>query len=223
MTIGEPALKRWTYAEYLAFEEASPEKHELCEGVVLPLLVAMAGGTAAHADLSAQVLISLGRPLRGRPGRVYTSDLRVIVEQTSLATYPDVSVICGPIRPADLDSRAATNPTVLVEVLSPSTEAFDRGEKFAHYRQIPTLRDYVLVSSQRRAIEVFRRDEQGRWILSSAGPGERVSVESLGVDLVVDEIYEGVVLAPPTPRLYAERVEPLWGTFTETPGARIEP
>ena len=147
----------WTFQDYLSVEEASPERHELCEGRV--------------------------------------------VEATTLATYPDVTVVCGPVKPALQDELSATNPIVLVEVLSPSTEAFDRGEKFSHYQKLPTLQDYVLVSSQRRAIDVFRRDEQGRWILSSAGPGARVSLESLGIDLVVDDIYEGVTLAPPTPRL----------------------
>lgn len=198
--MAEPALKRWTYAEYLAIEAESDQKHEFCDGVVLPLIVAMAGGTAAHADLSMQVGAVLATKLRGRPCRPYTSDLKVIIEATSLATYPDISVICGPIESAPYDPHNATNPTVLVEVLSPSTEAYDRGEKFSHYRRLPTLQDYVLVSTQRAQIEVFHRAAEGQWVLSVAGPGERVTVGSLGLDLVVDEIYEGVTLAPPTPR-----------------------
>jgi Uma2 family endonuclease len=127
---------------------------------------------------------------------VYSSDLRVCVEDTGLTTYPDLTVICGPLRPAPHDATAATNPTVLIEVLSPSTEAFDRGEKFAHYRQIPSLQDYVLVGSEVARVEVHHRLGDGSWRLTAAERGASVWVESLGLDLAVDAIYEGIELAP---------------------------
>ena len=184
----------WTFQDYLSVEEASPERHELCEGRVW----VRPNGGPVHAEICTRVASVIWSLVRGSGCRVYGSTLRLVVEATTLATYPDVTVVCGPVKPALQDELSATNPIVLVEVLSPSTEAFDRGEKFSHYQKLPTLQDYVLVSSQRRVIDVFRRDEQGRWILSSAGPGERVSLESLGIDLVVDDIYEGVTLAPPT-------------------------
>jgi Uma2 family endonuclease len=182
----------FSYDEYLALEAESLEKHEYFQGHIL----GMEGGTPTHAALASQVTLAIGPALRNRPCRLYSSDLRVCVEDTGLTTYPDLTVICGPLRPAPHDANAATNPTVLVEVLSPSTEAFDRGEKFAHYRQIPSLQDYVLVGSEVARVEVHHRLGDGSWRLTAAERGASVWVESLGLDLAVDAIYEGIELAP---------------------------
>ena len=102
-----------------------------------------------------------------------------------------MSGICGPLQLDAEDRNAATNPTVMVEVLSKGTEAYDRGEKWSHYRKLPSLREYVLVSSQRIAVEVFRRGVDGEWIYNSYGPGERASLPSIELDLAVDAIYSG--------------------------------
>jgi Uma2 family endonuclease len=190
--MSNPVQRLFSYDEYLALEAESLEKHEYLQGEVL----GMGGGTPTHAALASQVTLAIGPALRDGPCRLYSSDLRVCVEDTGLTTYPDLTVICGPLRPAPHDANAATNPTVLVEVLSPSTEAFDRGEKFAHYRQIPSLHDYVLVGSEVARVEVYHRLGDGSWRLTMAETGASVRVESLGLDLAVDALYEGIELAP---------------------------
>ena len=175
---------RMTYPEYVAGERASDTKHEYLRGEVW----AMAGGTREHARLAANVIRELGRALEGRPCVVFTSDLRVRILATDRATYPDVSVVCGPAETAPDDVDAITNPTVLVEVLSDSTGADDRGQKFAHYRRIPSLREYVLVSQRAPRIEVYRR-EGDVFVLTEAGPGGAARLVSLDVALPVDAIY----------------------------------
>lgn len=174
-----------TYAEYLAAERVSAEKHEYLRGEVF----AMAGGTIEHGRLAAAVAGELGVALRGRRCVPFSSDVRIRVLATDRSTYPDVSVVCGSLERAPDDSEAITNPTVLVEVLSDSTEADDRGEKFAHYRRIPSLREYVLVSQRAQRIEVFHRAAGGSWTLSEAGPGEALRLESVDVVLSVDSVY----------------------------------
>ena len=129
-------LAAYTYEEYRRFEDTNPARHEYVDGQIL----AMAGGTPAHARLQAAVLFALERRLEGRPCQPFPSDLRVKVVATGVATYPDVTVVCGSVETDAEDPRAVTNPTVIVEVLSDSTEAYDRGDKFEHYRQIPTFR-----------------------------------------------------------------------------------
>jgi Uma2 family endonuclease len=125
--------------------------------------------------------------------------VRVLV--TGLATYPDVSVVCGPIERDPDDPDAITNPSVLVEVLSASTEGYDRGAKFAHFRELPSLRDYVLVSQYERRVEVYSRDAQGLWVLREARAGGEVPLSALsGATLGIDPVYEGVELEPRPPR-----------------------
>ena len=176
----------YSYDEYRRFEETNPARHEYLDGQVL----AMAGGTPAHARLQGTVLFLLERQLEDRPCQPFPSDLRVLVRATRLATYPDVTVVCGPIETDPDDSHAVVNPTVLVEVSSDSTESYDRGEKLKHYVQIPTLREYVLVSHRERRIEVRRRGHDGTWGTFQSGRGEVVTLSSIGVELGVDEVYD---------------------------------
>lgn len=181
----EPARKIiHTFAEYLATEEASPTKHEFLNGEIFD----MAGGTIEHARLTARVSGVLGAQLRGKRCEAYSSDLLVRVRATGLATYPDISVICGRLERDPETPRAVNNPIVLVEVLSDGTEGYDRGEKFAHYRRLPSLQEYVLVSQHEQRIEIFRRHEEG-WMLHEAGKGERAKLLSIDCELPVDEIY----------------------------------
>ena len=174
-----------TYAEYLAAEAVAEVRHEFLNGEVWE----MAGGTPEHSALAAAVIGELRSALRGKPCRVFTSDLRVRIPQTDLATYPDLSIVCGQLETAPDDKDAITNPIVLVEVLSDSTEAYDRGAKAAHYRRIASLREYVLVSQAEPRIEVQRRAEGGRWELLEARPGETIELSSLGVRLDVAAVY----------------------------------
>ena len=181
-----PARKpTMTYAEYLAFEEKSVEKHEFLNGEVF----AMAGGTIEHAALAAAVSNALSNAVRDRPCRVYSSDLRVRIRATGLTTYPDVSVVCGQAEVDAEDRCAIVNPLLVIEVLSDSTEAYDRGEKAAHYRHLPSLREYVLVSQHRPRIEVFRRNEAGRWELYEYESGSHAELASVGCTIAVDEVY----------------------------------
>ena len=185
--MGEPVPKPYvTHAEYLALEEQSPTKHEWLDGVTYD----MSGGTPDHAGLAAAVVGELRNQLRGKRCRVYTADLKVRVLATGLSTYADVSVICGALEVDPDDKNAATNPVVLVEVLSDSSEAYDRGQKFGHYRRIPSLAEYVLVSQHSPKIEVFRKNEAGKWVLAEeASAGESAPLLSIGCALSVDEVY----------------------------------
>ena len=187
--MGEPAVRRFSYEEYLALEQGSLTKNEYFDGHIL----AMAGGTAEHGFLSGRMILELGAQLRGKPCAPHSSDTRIRVVATGLSTYPDVSVVCGkPERDVE-DHEALTNPIVIVEVLSKSTEAYDRGEKFHQYRRIPSLQEYVLVSQGVNRIEQFTRTAEG-WVLRSAGPGESLQLTSVGCVLQVDSVYEGVEL-----------------------------
>jgi Uma2 family endonuclease len=180
-----PAQKKMTYPEYLAFEATSVEKHEFLNGEVF----AMAGGTLEHSALAAAFILALGKALGDRPCRIFSSDLRVRIHATGLTTYPDVSVACGKAEVDGEDPHALVNPVLIVEVLSDSTEAYDRGEKAAHYRHIPSLREYALVSQHRPRIEVFRRNDAGRWELYEYERGASCELVSVGVSLSVDDVY----------------------------------
>ena len=149
----------YTFADYLALERDSEIRHEFDAGEIL----AMSGGTARHSALAARMIIALGNTCS--PGcTVFTSDMRVRVVATGRATYPDVSMVCGPIEydPEDTARTTITNPVLLVEVLSVTTEKADRGNKWMHYQRISALQEYVLVSQEAR-IEIFRRTPSGTW------------------------------------------------------------
>jgi len=192
MSPGAPQ-SRLTYAEYLALEAQSPVRHEFVNGEVFE----MAGGTPAHGALAAALARDLGAALRGKPSRVFSSDVRVFVRETGLATYPDLSVVCGSLETAEEDKDAIVNPVLLAEVLSPSTEAWDRGGKAAHYRRIPALREILLVTPEGR-LEVRRRNDRGVWELVEARVGERLELMSLGVVLDVAELFRDPLASAPS-------------------------
>ena len=179
-----------TYEEYLALVEETGVKHEFIEGVIL----AMAGGTPEHARLAMAVGASL--VAHAGPCRTYSSDLRIRVPETGRATYADVTVVCGPLETHPEDPDACVNPTILVEVLSPTTERDDRGEKFSQYRKLASLQDYVLVSQSPRRIEHFRRSDGGAWVFTEAGPGQHITL-STGATLAVDTVYGPEPEPPP--------------------------
>lgn len=173
----------YTYAEYLGFEASSNVKHEFLDGQIY----AMAGGTPEHAALAAAVISLLGPQLRAGECRPYSSDLRVRTP-SGLTTYPDVTVICGPRTIDALDPLAITNPVLIVEVLSRSTEEYDSGDKFEHYKTFPSLREYVLVSHRERSVEVRSRAEDG-WRTSIVREGA-IAELSTGARLDVRELYD---------------------------------
>jgi len=180
---------RYTYGDYLATEEGSPVRHEFYDGEIY----GMAGGTPDHATLAVKVSAALLAQLSERPCRVMSSDLRVRVLPTGLATYPDVTVVCGPLEYDPESRNTVVNPTVVVEVLSDGTEDYDRGEKLEHYQRIPSLKECVLVSHRERQIESWRREAGGGWSHRAAGAGQTLRIEALACVLVVDEMYRGVL------------------------------
>jgi Uma2 family endonuclease len=175
----------------LSVEEMSAVRHEFVDGQIF----AMAGGTPEHAALSAAVLVVLGGKLLGGRCRPYSADLRIRVLATGLATYPDAAVICGEPSRDPSSPTHVTNPTVVVEVLSTSTEEYDRGEKREHYQQIPALREYLLVSQDRRRVEVFRRSDGGAWECRVHESGDAVELPSLSVAFTTDELYDAAGIA----------------------------
>ena len=182
----------YTYADYLAFEASSNVKHEFLDGQIY----AMAGGTPDHAGLAAAVIGLLFPQLRQGRCRALDADLRVRVPATGLTTYPDVTVVCGPRERDAKDPLAVTNPTLLVEVLSRSTETYDRGEKFEHYKGFSSLRQYVLVSCRERSVEVWTRDVGDGWTSIVAQEGDVAHLASVGARLDVRELYDAA--AEPT-------------------------
>ena len=180
------ARQRFTFDDYLALEETSHARHEFLDRHVW----AMAGGTPEHGGICANLIAHLSNRLSDQPCRGYTSDVRVRVKATGLATYPDVSVVCGGLEtdPDDPKGNTVVNPTVLVEVLSPSTEDYDRGEKLAHYKQIPSLREIVLVAHDEQRIELWRR-ARDQWILEVARGDEPARIPSLGCELDLAAVF----------------------------------
>jgi Uma2 family endonuclease len=201
-----PATKpRHSIADYLLREEAAATKHEFHDGEIL----AMSGGSPDHALVAANFIRALGNRLSGKPCRVYTSDLRVAVAASTRFVYPDATVVCGALQfhPDDPSRHSVTNPTVIVEVLSPSTEAYDRGEKFNHYRRLPSLREYVLISPYAHTLETFLRRPatppgDDAWLFTATtGLDASAPLGSLDVALPLVEVYADVELIPPPPAL----------------------
>lgn len=178
-----PRRVHYTYAEYLALEEESSVRHEFLDGEIY----AMAGGSPDHASLAAALIRAVGGQLP--PGcRMFTSDLRVRIAATGLSTYPDAAVVCGRTSRAPEDPLAVTNPLVLVEVTSPSTEEYDRGERLRHYQSLPSLREVLFVSHRAPELTLHRRGDGG-WTVVTAGRGKALTLASVPVRVAVDEVY----------------------------------
>ncbi len=178
----------YTAAEYLALERRATYKSEYVNGHI----IAMSGASRRHNLIAANISRELSSQLRGRPCESYVSDMRVRVSETGLYTYPDVLAVCGDIRFADEQTDTLLNPTVIVEVLSASTEAYDRGDKFAHYRRLASLHDYVLVSQDAVRVEHYVRQGE-KWVLSEASLlTDTVSLASIQCTLVLEDIYDKV-------------------------------
>lgn len=180
-----------SYDDYLARETASDVKHEWCDGVVY----AMSRGTPEHARLAARMARLLGNQL-GKTCEVFTSDAMIYVERAKLSTYADVSVVCGALETKKVVKggkslgEAITNPTVIVEVLSESTERYDRDGKFQAYKGLASLEEYVLVSQDATTIEVYRRNASGAWTVQTGAAGASVTVH--GKKIAVDDPYAKV-------------------------------
>lgn len=184
---------RMTEAEYLAIERPALFKSEFHDGEMF----AMAGGSPMHSLIAANLIALLNHRLKGRGCLTFTSDLRVKVEMTGLNTYPDVSVACGEMRFADGEEDTLVNPTLLAEVLSDATESYDRGDKFEHYRRIPSLQAYLLVSQRKPALELFLRGSSGQWTLhEAAGLEATLEIPPLHLTLPLQEVFANITFPP---------------------------
>ena len=178
-----------TPQQYLAQERKADFKSEYYQGETF----AMAGASRAHNLIVANLVRELGNSLKGRRCEVYPSDMRVKVSPTGLYTYPDVTVVCGEPQLEDDQFDTLLNPTVLFEVLSDSTESYDRGGKFRHYRQIESLKEFVIVTRERPSVECFVRQPDDRWLLLETDSLEKnVTFESIEVALPLAEVYRNI-------------------------------
>jgi Uma2 family endonuclease len=201
----EPASSRAEYAAYLALERRTDTRHEFRAGSVF----ARAGGTPEHDALASNIVRLLGNALGGRPCAVHGSDLKIRIEAVDTATYADAAIVCDARDRSPVDPNAVTNPRVLVEVTSPSSEAYDRGEKAEHYRRIPSLGAYLIVAHDRELIEVYER-VGGGWRLVEARAGEQVALECVNARLSVSDVYHdplGGSLARPALRRMPVQVQ----------------
>ena len=187
----QPAsLAHYTFEDYLEWENRQPLRHEFVGGEVF----SMTGASDLHNEVAGNLYTLLRQQLRGTPCRVFMADVKVRIETADCAFYPDLLVTCAE---SDRSDRyVKRSPVVVVEVLSASTAAFDLGEKFAAYRQLDSLREYVLIDQERVRVQVFRRlDDQ--WLVDSVGPGERLILESVGLAFAVEKVYEDLSQAAP--------------------------
>lgn len=175
--------------EYLTLERRAEFKSEYVDGV----MYAMAGGSERHNLIAANVIIAIGVQLRDRPCRVYPSDLKVRVPNSKRFFYPDVSLVCGETQFADDERDVVLNPVVIVEILSDSTAAFDRGKKFQSYQQIESLREYLLVSQDEFVVEHFLRQDDGHWLYTKAGGlDEALALPTVKCRLALSDVYSKV-------------------------------
>lgn len=184
---------RFSLEEYLSRERVAEFKSEFYQGEIF----AMTGGSPTHNDIGVNLVSSLKNRLRGTGCRPSASDQRIRIPANGLCTYPDASVVCGDRHFDDKDNDAITNPVVVFEVLSKSTERYDRGRKFDLYRELDSLREYVLVSQTEAQVERFLRQDDGNWLLTILkGPDAILEFASLDVSLTLSEIYEDVEFQP---------------------------
>lgn len=189
------------FDEYVRLAEASQDKLDYVNGRVVNVseLVGMAGGSGVHSLITANLIGEAGNRLKGKPCRAYDSNLRVGPGTGRYTHYPDVTIICGePVYdPRDKSCQTYTNPTAVFEVLSPSTIEYDFGDKFAHYRAIESLREYVMVRQDRTEVITFLRQDDGGWKATFVtDPAARVPLASVGIELSIAEVYEGVTFPP---------------------------
>ncbi len=186
----EPQTLR-TPAEYLALERRSALKHEYVAGE----LFAMGGASFRHNVIMTNTLMSLGAQLRARPRIVLPSDMRVKIEPLGVYTYPDLTVVCGEPRLEDDEQDTLLNPTVIVEILSPSTERYDRGRKFQRYRPIPSFQEYLLIAQDACGIDHYIRQPDNSWNLTTFDRQEdTIVLPTIGCTLALADVYRTVAL-----------------------------
>lgn len=188
--------RRVSIEDYLATERRAETKSEYLDGEVF----AMTGASRLHNLVSWNLSGILYGQLKARGCEGYAGDMRVLIPVAGLYTYPDITVVCGESRFEDGELDTLLNPTLIIEVLSPTTEGYDRGRKFAHYRTLDSLREYVLISQDEVRVELFTRRDDGHWLLSEAsGLEETLSLASIGCELRLADVYDRVIDSASTP------------------------
>lgn len=180
---------KYTPQEYLTAERVSPQRNEYFNGEIF----AMGGASEKHNLIVGNIFASLHAQMRGRPCKVYSSDMRIKINETGLYTYPDVVALCGEANFDDEQQDTLLNPQVIVEVLSKSTEGYDRGETFAHYRRIESLFEYLLISQDKIRIEYFMKQPDNLWLMSEISqPQTKIELQSIQCTLLISDIYDKV-------------------------------
>jgi Uma2 family endonuclease len=195
MELREPLVaygkNKFTEEEYLQMERQSPVKHEYYRSEIF----AMSGAGKRHNVLFSNLFGDLAFRLKGKPCRPFGSDMRVHIPQNTLYTYPDISIFCGDIFNFGKDEDNAIGPSVIIELLSPSTSSYDRGEKFVLYRDIPSFKEYILVDSEKIHVEVFRVNDKNHWELEEyKSAGDILEIKTVGLFFPLTEIYDGTKL-----------------------------
>jgi len=187
-----PETKLLSIEEYLTLEEEAEVKHEYYQGEIF----AMAGGTIAHNQIVRNTLTSIDQFLKDSNCEVFPSDIKVHVEAVNLFTYPDISIVCGEIERLNNRNDVITNPVVIIEVLSENTQNYDRGNKFRLYRSLPSLKEYILVSSLEVLVERCTKQATGFWNLrEAADPEDAFLIETIGFSCPIKELYRNVTFA----------------------------
>ena len=193
MEVREPSVaygkQKFSIGEYLEMEDADGEKHEYYNGEIF----AMSGPKVPHNEISGNLYAALHTKLKGKKCKPYNSDQRIHIESNTLFTYPDISIVCGHTITLNNDNWNVLNPAVIIEILSPSTKNYDSGEKFKLYRDITTLKEYILVDSESIHLEVFRLNESNHWELEEYNTiTEQLHIKAVDEIIAISEIYEGV-------------------------------
>ncbi|MGM9478711.1 Uma2 family endonuclease [Pedobacter sp. GSP4] len=191
--INEPAVayqkRHYTIQEYLELEKAATVKHEYYQGEIF----AMSGAGDNHNEIFSNVFGEIAYKLKGTPCRPYGSDKRMHIPENTLFTYPDISIYCNGITHSDMDEDTSILPSIIIEILSPSTRNYDRGKKFNLYKDIPSLKEYIMIDSQSVSVRAYHIDEERNWILNEHQEiTDTVSFISMGFNMVLADIYEYV-------------------------------
>ena len=187
--IAQVETKTYTAEEYLELEINSEERHEFINGEI----ILMAGGTPDHNEITTNLVFALKLALKGKPYRTFSSDQRLWVPQLNNYTYPDVILVAKPVELQSGRRDTITNPLLIAEVLSKSTKAYDRDEKFAAYRSIPSFQEYLLIDQYRLQVQQYSKTEANKWIFSEYScAGDRVSLTSIPVEFAVADLYENI-------------------------------
>lgn len=181
--------RQWSFEEYLAYDRKSDTKHEYFQGEIF----AMAGASWQHNAINTSITAALHSQVRAHGCNLFANDMRVHIPTTSLSTYPDLVIVCGELEFEDESVDTLINPTLLLEILSPSTADYDRGKKFAHYRTLPSLATYVMVAQEEVAVEVFERQAENQWVFSEfQSLKDTVKLPSINARLDLAEIYAAI-------------------------------